>query len=958
MDYITGEDRLSDKQKYFNKFIENWTKTDKVNLLKSIWPGCAITTLIFGLAAFIIATFSFPIWQLYTVACLFVGESVLFIISYPFISPSRVTFWSWLIIVLMFLPTLLVSILLEELIVIAMIMGLFVSLLTSILFTVKKGFRVAFYLLCLGLLVFLLQEANIYNFYYCLPALYIQLTDIIVFILTIFGGIYLLSFYQKAINRSLHSLLVKTDEIYKLKLNLDEEIEERKKIEIEKKAIHHFSEDNPHPVFSISYFGEILYANSAAERMLKLLKRSVGQIIPLEWIEVLKKVKATASPQKSKITFNGKHYVIYWTPIHNIEKVYLYVFDISDRIKIKKELLNTLNETKLRSRELDFIKSASDDLIAWQWQNVDQLYHQILVRANDFVEGIGGVLYIYDPEHDYLTFNVAVGSGYENSKVILRRGIEAPGRAWECGDAIISTKEDDEKKYQLTIPIKWREELLGVFSLNREKVFVERDRELMVKFVSHAAQAIQNARLVQITQDEINYRKTTELAMLESERRFKSLFDNAPVGIYRVNSDGFFQQANTKFAEILELNAPLDLIEKNISIKDLMTPADFEARNKQLKTYGEVKKMQSVWVTNKNKKIWVEENIVTIKKADDTIISYEGTVENIDERKKAEEKLNLADQILSHIGNIVLVVDKKAHVIYGTLAIEKTLGFPLLEIFKDGWYNFIYDNQNDIVNEKLYLKNAALGKTALKEKPYEQYIVDQSGKGHWILWQDTFGPRGFIVRIGSEITDRKIAEQQIFDSLKEKEELLKEIHHRVKNNMQIISSLLYLQSKDIKDEKINEMLLNSQNRIKTMALIHEKLYQSKDLTNIDFADYIKSLLISFIKYPNIKITSQVDSIRLPITKAIPCGLIVNELVTNAIKYAFPDDKKGNIIISLIEGEEHFTLTVRDDGIGMSKIDFSNIKTLGLTLVDSLTKQLNGHIETNSENGTSFQINFN
>ena len=408
----------------------------------------------------------------------------------------------------------------------------------------------------------------------------------------------------------------------------------------------------------------------------------------------------------------------------------------------------------------------------------------------------------------------------------------------------------------------------------------------------------------------------------------------------------------------MELNAPLDLIEKNISIKDLMTPADFEARNKQLKTYGEVKKMQSVWVTNKNKKIWVEENIVTIKKADDTIISYEGTVENIDERKKAEEKLNLADQILSHIGNIVLVVDKKAHVIYGTLAIEKTLGFPLLEIFKDGWYNFIYDNQNDIVNEKLYLKNAALGKTALKEKPYEQYIVDQSGKGHWILWQDTFGPRGFIVRIGSEITDRKIAEQQIFDSLKEKEELLKEIHHRVKNNMQIISSLLYLQSKDIKDEKINEMLLNSQNRIKTMALIHEKLYQSKDLTNIDFADYIKSLLISFIKYPNIKITSQVDSIRLPITKAIPCGLIVNELVTNAIKYAFPDDKKGNIIISLIEGEEHFTLTVRDDGIGMSKIDFSNIKTLGLTLVDSLTKQLNGHIETNSENGTSFQINFN
>jgi len=202
-------------------------------------------------------------------------------------------------------------------------------------------------------------------------------------------------------------------------------------------------------------------------------------------------------------------------------------------------------------------------------------------------------------------------------------------------------------------------------------------------------------------------------------------------------------------------------------------------------------------------------------------------------------------------------------------------------------------------------------------------------------------------------------------SLKEKEVLLKEIHHRVKNNMQVISSLLSLQSRYSKDERYIEMVKESQIRIKAMALIHEKLYRSKDLSSIDFKDYIRSLVNDlFLSYKantnKIELNVNIENVSLGIEAAIPCGLIVNELVSNSLKYAFPEGRDGEMRISLRPLDEgQYELIVSDNGIGMPKdIDFKKSESLGLRLVTNFTERtLHGKIELNKHKGTEFQIIF-
>ena len=214
----------------------------------------------------------------------------------------------------------------------------------------------------------------------------------------------------------------------------------------------------------------------------------------------------------------------------------------------------------------------------------------------------------------------------------------------------------------------------------------------------------------------------------------------------------------------------------------------------------------------------------------------------------------------------------------------------------------------------------------------------------------------------TDITERKAAEQQIRNSLEEKEVLLKEIHHRVKNNLQVVSSLLSLQSGYTKEEPVRDLFLESQNRVKSMALIHEKLYQSTDLANIDFADYIETLSRSlFQSYASnqgsVALETDID-VSLGIDHAIPCGLIVNELLSNSLKHAFPDGRAGKITLNFHSIEGEFVLVFHDDGIGLpANLDFRNTGSLGLQLVTTLTEQLTGTIAHTDTPGAEFEIRF-
>lgn len=216
----------------------------------------------------------------------------------------------------------------------------------------------------------------------------------------------------------------------------------------------------------------------------------------------------------------------------------------------------------------------------------------------------------------------------------------------------------------------------------------------------------------------------------------------------------------------------------------------------------------------------------------------------------------------------------------------------------------------------------------------------------------------------TEIKEREKAEEKIKTSLKEKELLLKEIHHRVKNNLQIISSLLDLQAGNFKNNDIPELFKESQNRIKSMSLIHEQLYQSKDLANINFDDYIRNLIANLsrsygISSNNVLFKINVKDATLDINKAIPCGLIISELVTNSLKHGFPDGKKGEINIDFhLDKNNNYSLIISDNGVGISKdFSFQTTKSLGLRLVSMLTQQLKGTIELDRNQGTKIKIIF-
>jgi PAS domain S-box-containing protein len=231
------------------------------------------------------------------------------------------------------------------------------------------------------------------------------------------------------------------------------------------------------------------------------------------------------------------------------------------------------------------------------------------------------------------------------------------------------------------------------------------------------------------------------------------------------------------------------------------------------------------------------------------------------------------------------------------------------------------------------------------------FIADGTGKAHRML--------GAM----NDISARKLAQEQIAESLHEKEVLLKEIHHRVKNNLQVVSSLLNLQASTMTDPRAVEQLRESQHRIRTMALIHERLYQSQNLARIDFAEYLRSLvgyLSRSYNTGNVRFDIVTESVKLEVNLAIPCGLIVNELVSNALKHAFPDGRDGVVEVTLaLTPERQCRIKVGDNGIGMpAGITFSESTSLGLQLIHALIQQINATIDVDRSRGTCITIVFN
>ena len=229
---------------------------------------------------------------------------------------------------------------------------------------------------------------------------------------------------------------------------------------------------------------------------------------------------------------------------------------------------------------------------------------------------------------------------------------------------------------------------------------------------------------------------------------------------------------------------------------------------------------------------------------------------------------------------------------------------------------------------------------------------------HWIHVSDDV-----YMHYAFNITERKKVEKQLGKSLKEKEVLLREVHHRVKNNMQVISSLLNLQAAQVKEPRFEGMVRDMQDRVRSMALIHEKLYQSRDLAEIDFQQYVENLTAYLLRsYEDasggVALELDVEAVPMGIDVALPCGLIINELLSNALKHGFNDRRTGSIRVAFHAHNGLYELIVSDNGVGFpDSVDYRTTSTLGLQLVTALVEQLEGELEFDSGDGTAFTITF-
>ena len=345
--------------------------------------------------------------------------------------------------------------------------------------------------------------------------------------------------------------------------------------------------------------------------------------------------------------------------------------------------------------------------------------------------------------------------------------------------------------------------------------------------------------------------------------------------------------------------------------------------------------------------------------------------EEIKERKRAEREIEKRQKYLESVlhatPSAIVTADDSGLVVEWNPGAEKIFGYTRKEMLHRNVDEIIVPEEK--MEEAAELTGQTLSGSAVT--PMETIRRRKDGKPIHVIIGVSPIRNGTklhgIVAVYTDITDLKRVEDQLKASLSEKEVLLKEIHHRVKNNFQIISSLLNLQSKLIRDDHALEVFKESKNRIRSMALIHEKLYQSKNLAQIDFANYIKTLVSrlyqSYSTDSNaISLVYDVEQVSIRIDDAIPCGLVINELISNSLKYGFPSDwkGKGKIRIALHQKEKgQVELAISDNGIGLPEaFDVGKPESLGLRLVHILVdEQLGGKTEIDRRKGTRFKIVF-
>jgi len=473
--------------------------------------------------------------------------------------------------------------------------------------------------------------------------------------------------------------------------------------------------------------------------------------------------------------------------------------------------------------------------------------------------------------------------------------------------------------------------------------------------------------------------KQLEQDRREAEEKYRNIFDNSSEGLYQVSPEGRFITANPAAARILGYESSEELISMvtNIGSQVYVSSEDRKKALELLRKDGSFKNFEVINRQKNGNIVWVTASVHVVRDDQGNTLYHEGTSQEITERKHAEsqreaalEALRLSeDNFRRSLENLPLgvrIVTIEGETIYANQAILDIYGYDSIEELETTPVENRYTPESfaeyQIRREKRKRDDDA-------PSEYNIGIVRKDGEVRHlhvfrkdILWN---GERQFQV-LYNDITDRKQAEERFHASLGEKDILLREIHHRVKNNMQVISGLLDLPAALSGNQERRKMFHESQSRIHSMSLVHEKLYGSKDFAKIDLADYVRTLSQDLFQSYKIN-PGKIDLIiqtggdaYVDINKAIPCGLILNELISNAFKHAFPGDRYGELQIIICETKNtEIEIVVCDNGLGLpDNVDVHQPRSVGLHLVNGLAKnQLDGQIEFKRDAGTEIRIKF-
>ena len=466
-------------------------------------------------------------------------------------------------------------------------------------------------------------------------------------------------------------------------------------------------------------------------------------------------------------------------------------------------------------------------------------------------------------------------------------------------------------------------------------------------------------------------RKRAEEELRESEERLRTIVEASLDAIIAVNVEGRLVLFNGAAQELFQyskeeaLNQPADIL-----LREEIGKIHQERLEKFLNTgvgrCGHIGRRMEKPFRRKDGSLFEAEVSMSGGRLDGLRLVVL-VIHDITERRQAEDSLHRSEENFRRsldesplgvrivtIENDTVYANRAMLNIYGYDSIEELKTTPLKERCTPESYA-----EYQIREEKRNREGDGPSEYAISivRKDGEVRHLHAFRKG--ILWN---GEEQFQV-IYQDITERKRAEEKIKASLSEKETMLKEIHHRVKNNLQVISSLLSLQSSYLQDERAIAALEESMERVETMASIHAQLYESQDLNRVDFGSFIEDLIGNIRQSYGrtespVEIRVDAGEISLGIDNSIPCGLILNELVANAMKHAFPEGKEGKINITMRSEDNRAVLMVCDNGIGFPEsIDSTKVKSLGLDLVNLLVAQMKGEIEMRVEGGTTWTITF-